>query len=160
MKDNFYSTLAQVLPLLLLAFIWDSGFLARLRQQRRLPKKVDPSGVRFWFKPRVRIYTLTVVGVVIVSTAVAVFVLGGVIPDSYALRLALSIGLVLVLITLLTRIAVDVFWATAVPKPNESPGRPPDSPSPPVPITAPETLNPGHIQDAENSSSGIPDESS
>jgi len=109
---NFYPTLAQVFPLLLLAFIWDSGFLARLRRQRRLPRKVDPAGVRFWSKPRVRVYTLLVVSVSVISTGVAVFVLAGVIPDSYALRLTLSCGLVLVLLTLLTRIAIDVLWAT------------------------------------------------
>jgi hypothetical protein len=116
MAGNFYSTLAQVLPLLLLAFIWDSGFLARLRRQRRLPRHVDPAGVRFWTKPRVRVYTLVVASVVVVSTAVTIFVLGGLIPDSYALKVTLSAGLVLILITLLIRITLDVLWATdAVP---------------------------------------------
>lgn len=124
--DNFYATLAQVLPLLLLAFIWDSGFLARLRRQRRLPRQVDPAGVRFWTKPRVRVYTLAIAGVVIVSTAVTMFVLGGLIPDSYSLRVALSVGLVLVLLTLLTRIVLDVLWATAVPDLTDSPDRPAD----------------------------------
>jgi hypothetical protein len=62
--DNFYSTLAQVLPLLLLAFIWESGFLARLRQQRRPPKKVDSAGVWFWTKPRVPSDPVKVVDVV------------------------------------------------------------------------------------------------
>jgi hypothetical protein len=109
---NFYTTLAQVLPLLLLAFIWDSGFLARLPQQRRLPKKTDPAGVLFWTKPRVRVYTLLVAAIVIVSIAVTIFVLGGLIPDSHALRIALCAGLVLVLVTLATRITVDVLGAT------------------------------------------------
>jgi hypothetical protein len=111
---NFYATLAQVLPLLLLAFIWDSGFLVRLRRQRRLPRRVDSAGVWFWTKPRVRVYTLVVTGVVIISIAVTVLVLAGLIPDSSALRIALSAGLVLVLVTLLTRIAIDVIWATTV----------------------------------------------
>jgi len=109
---NFYPTLAQVFPLLLLAFVWDSGFLARLRGQRRLPRKDDPEGVRFWTNPRVRVYTLLVTGVAVIATGVTVFVLAGVIPDSYALRLALSCGLALVLLTLLTRITIDVLWAT------------------------------------------------
>lgn len=121
MADNFYATLAQVLPLLLLAFIWDSGFLARLRRQRRLPRRIDSTGVLFWTKPRVRVYTLMVAGVVILSTAVTVFVLAGLIPDSYVLRITLSAGLVLVLITLLTRIILDVLWATrVVPEPASS----------------------------------------
>jgi hypothetical protein len=109
---NFYSALAQVFPLLLLAFVWDSGFLTRLRRQRRLHRKADPAGVRFWTKPRVRAYTLLVTGIAVISTGVTVFVLAGVIPDSYALRLTLSCGLALVLLTLLTRIAIDVLWAT------------------------------------------------
>lgn len=113
MTGNFYTSLAQVLPLLLLAFIWDSGFLVRLRRQRRLPRKDDPAGVRFWTKPRVRVYTLLVTTVVIASTAVTVLVLAGLIPDSDALRAALSAGLLLVLLTLFTRITVDVLWATA-----------------------------------------------
>jgi len=113
MAGNFYPTLAQVFPLLLLAVVWDSGFLERLRRQRRLPKKEDPAeGVRFWSKPRVRAYTLLIVGLAVVSTGVTMFVLAGVIPDSYALRLALSCVLALVLLTLLTRISVDVLWAT------------------------------------------------
>jgi hypothetical protein len=110
--ENFYATLAQVLPLLLLALIWDSGYLTRLRSQQRLPKKVDSAGVRFWTKPRVRVYILAVTGVVIVSTGVTVFVLAGLIPDSRPLRIALSAGLALILITLMTRITIDVILAT------------------------------------------------
>ncbi len=109
MADNFYATMAQVLPLLLLALVWDSGYLTRLRRQRR---RAGPGGVRFWTKPMVRVYTLAVTGIVVVSTAVTMFVLAGVIPDSYALRVTLSAGLVLVLGTLFTRITVDVLWAT------------------------------------------------
>jgi len=126
-SGDFYATLAQVLPLLLLAFIWDSGFLARLRGQRRLPRRVHPGGVWFWTKPRVRVYTLVVTGVVIVSTAVTVLVIAGLIPDSHALRIALSAGLGLVLITLLTRITLDVLWATAiVPESTDYPEQSPD----------------------------------
>jgi hypothetical protein len=115
MTGDFYATLAQVLPLLLLAFIWDSGFLERLRRQQRKPKKTDVAGVWFWTKPRVRAYTLLVSTIVSTSIALTVFVLGGVIPDSHGLRIALCVGLVLVLLTLLTRITVDVLGATAQP---------------------------------------------
>jgi hypothetical protein len=111
--SNFYSSLAQILPLLLLAFIWESGFLARLRRQRRRRRNGSQRGVLFWTKPRVRAYTLTVATVVIASTAITMFALAGMLPDSAALRIGLSAGLVLVLLTLLTRITVDVFWATA-----------------------------------------------
>lgn len=114
-SGSFYPTMAQVFPLLVLTFVWNSGFLDRLRGQQRLPRGVDPAGVRFWTKPRVRWYTLVVTGVALVATGVTVFVLAGVIPDSYALRITLSCGLVLVLGTLLTRISFDVLWATHVP---------------------------------------------
>ena len=143
MAGNFYPTLAQVFPLLLLAFVWDSGFLARLRRQRRLPRKVDPAGVRFWFKPRVRVYTLLVVGVSVISTGVAVFVLAGVIPDSYALRLTLSCGLVLVLLTLLTRIAIDVLWATQAVPDTAAASQDPLGAATAAAVPAPRTTEPG-----------------
>lgn len=155
MDENFYATLAQVLPLLLLAFIWDSGFLARLRRQRRLPRQVDPAGVRFWTKPRVRVYTLAVAGVEVVSTAVTMFVLGGLIPDSYPLRVALSGGLVLVLLTLLTRIVLDVLWATTVvPHPADSSDRPADN------CGVPSTAGRDPAFDAEFTGSAIPTDKS
>jgi hypothetical protein len=111
--SNFYATMAQVLPLLLLALIWDSEYLTRLRQQGRPRRRDDPAGVRFWTKPRVRIYILTVTAVVICSTALTVLVLSGLIPDSRALRIILVTGLLLVLATLMTRIGIDVIQATA-----------------------------------------------
>lgn len=110
---DFYTTMAQVLPLLLLALIWDSSFLDRLRGERRLSRRVDPAGVLFWTKPRVRVYTLTIAGVVIVSTGISILVLARFIPDSFTLRVILSCGLVLVLGTLLTRIYYDVIVATS-----------------------------------------------
>jgi len=123
---DFYSTLAQVLPVLLLAFIWDSGFLMRLRQQRRPRRTVDSEGVWFWTKPRVRVYTLLVTGAVTVSIAISVLVLAGEIPDSRGLRAVLSAGLVLVLATLMTRITIDVLWATTPgrkPRSDQVPGK-------------------------------------
>jgi hypothetical protein len=134
---DFYSTLAQVLPVLLLAFIWDSGFLTRLRRQRRRSRQQHPAGVWFWTKPRVRVYTLSVAGIVLGCLAVTVLVLGGLIPDSRALRIVLSAAFILVLLTLLTRITVDVMWATtsttAIPGAAGQPGRDPGAPAVPPP---------------------------
>ena len=88
----------------------------------------DSAGVWFWTKPRVRVYMLVVTGVVVGSTGVTVLVLAGLIPDSRALRIVLSGGLVLVLATLLTRISVDVIRATAVlPESAESSTEAPDA---------------------------------
>jgi hypothetical protein len=73
---------------------------------------VDSKGVWFWTKPRVRVYTLLVTGAVTGSIAISILVLAGEIPDSRGLRAVLSAGLVLVLTTLMTRITIDVLWAT------------------------------------------------
>jgi hypothetical protein len=114
MAGDFYTTIAQVLPLLLLALIWDSSFLDRLRGQRRLPRRDDPDeGVWFWTKARVRVYTLFVAIVVLASTAVTLCVLGGFIPDSFPLRVVLMCCVGLVLATLLTRIWYEVITATS-----------------------------------------------
>lgn len=113
MASNFYATMAQVLPLLLLALIWDSEYLTRLRRQRRPHRRDDPAGVWFWTKPRVRVYILAVAAVVICSTALTILVLSGLIPDSHALRITLVTGLLLILATLMTRISIDVIQATA-----------------------------------------------
>ncbi|MBM2619441.1 hypothetical protein JIG36_28195 [Actinoplanes sp. LDG1-06] len=118
MNRDFYTTLAQVLPVLLLAMMFDSGYLKRLRDQpRRLRHDVI-----FWSKPRVRAYTLLVVVVAVGSTALSLLVLAGALPDSVPLRTVLSAGALLVLATLLTRIGIDVYLATTSPseEPPES----------------------------------------
>lgn len=52
---DFYATVAQVLPVLLLAFLWDSGFLHRLRDQRGPTRTAYCSG-----PSRVCVYSLVV----------------------------------------------------------------------------------------------------
>jgi hypothetical protein len=71
MYRDFYATIAQVLPVLLLALMWDSAYLLRLRRQHRPHRRTDPNGVWFWTKPRVRAYTLVVAAVVTSCTAIA-----------------------------------------------------------------------------------------
>lgn len=113
MYQSFYATIAQVMPVLLLALMWDSGYLQRLTTQARPPRKIDPNGVRWWTKPRVRVYALTVTTVMITTTGTAVAVLAGLLPDSRPLRAVLTAALVLAMATLLTRISVDILTATA-----------------------------------------------
>jgi hypothetical protein len=110
--SDFYDTLAQVMPLLLLALIWDSAYLDRLRRQRRELGGAGQDAVRFWSKPRVRAYLLAVAGVVVATTFVAIGVQARFIPDSFALRVVLACGLALVLGTLMYRIYYDVMSAT------------------------------------------------
>ncbi len=121
LESNFYPTLAQVLPVLLLALIWDSAYLVRLRHQQRLPRHSDPAGVWFWTKPRVRAYTLLVTGETITSIAITMLVLAGLIPDTFVLRLAMTAGLLLLLATLAVRITVDIIRATADSPPPAAP---------------------------------------
>jgi hypothetical protein len=122
--SDFYTTMAQVLPLLLLALIWNSAYLERLRGQRRRWRSKDPSErVLIWAKPAIRWYTLFVALVVVVATALTLFVLGGMISDSIWLRIFLTITLVVVLGTLLTRIYYDVAWATAPGPDDKTPSK-------------------------------------
>jgi hypothetical protein len=119
MHGDFYTTTAQVLPVLLLALIWDSAYLERLRGQRRLRRSEDPDGVRFWTKPRVRAYTLFVAVVVLSSIGVTMLELSGLVPDSFGLRLALICALAITLATMITRIYFELMAATA-PGPGDS----------------------------------------
>jgi hypothetical protein len=109
---DFYATAAQVLPVLMLAFVWESRFLERLRAERRPTRRVDPSGVLFWTKPRVRVYSLFVAIVIIGGTGVAVLALAGLLPDSAGLRAVITGCVLVALATLLFRISVDVLVAT------------------------------------------------
>jgi hypothetical protein len=127
--QDFYSTIAQVMPVLLLALMWDSGFLRQLATQDRPSRKIDPNGVRWWTKPRVRVYVLTVATLMITTIGVAIAVLAGLLPDSRPLRAALTGALVLALATLLTRVSVDVLAATARAVKVEERAPAPDSPT-------------------------------
>ena len=110
---DFYATMAQVLPVLLLALVWDSGYLQRLRQETRRLRRDDPvSGVRFWTKPRVRIYSIVLFGAITTATGASVLVLAGALPAGRATRGLLIATLLIGLATLLTRILVDVVAAT------------------------------------------------
>jgi hypothetical protein len=115
MPRDFYATVAQVLPVLLLALVWESRYLENLNQERRRLRRDDPvNGVRFWTKPRVRKYALTVTTLVLADTALCVLVLAGTVPDSPALRGFVVAGLVLAAVSLLFRIWVEVLRATQV----------------------------------------------
>jgi hypothetical protein len=122
--SNFYPTLAQVLPVLLLALIWDSAYLTRLRLQPRPLRRDDPAGVWFWTKPRVRAYILIVTGETIASIVIIMLVLAGLVPDSLSLRIALSAGLILLLTTIAVRIALDVIGATSGTPPSADTDQP------------------------------------
>ncbi|MEU6366235.1 hypothetical protein ABZ876_10855 [Streptomyces sp. NPDC046931] len=113
MRRDFYATVAQVLPVLLLALVFESRHLERIGGQRRRLRREDPeNGVRFWTKGRVRVYTLSVAVIVLGDVGLCVLVLAGSVPDSTPLRGFVVAGVILTLATLLFRISVDVVGAT------------------------------------------------
>ncbi|HEY6424737.1 MAG TPA: hypothetical protein VIY28_16130 [Pseudonocardiaceae bacterium] len=113
MFRDFYATMAQVLPVLLLALVWDSNYLQRLRKQPRALRRDDPvGGVLFWTKPRVRVYSFVITGLLVARIGVSLLVLADVLGDAAWLRLGLVGALLLSLVTLLVRISADVVAAT------------------------------------------------
>lgn len=112
MNRDFYSTMAQVLPVLLLALVLDSNYLDRLRTQTRVTRRIDPDGVWFWTKPRVRVYSILVATILITAIAASLLVLADVLGDSAWLRITLLCALGMSLATLLVRITFAVIAAT------------------------------------------------
>ncbi|MBL7499864.1 hypothetical protein I6A84_02145 [Frankia sp. CNm7] len=126
MHDNLYSTVAQVLPVLLLAMMWDSAYLTRLRHQDRPSRRHNPVDGFRWTKPRVRVYVLTVTCVVMADLLLSIAVLAGIVPDILGVRIAAVAGVVIGLGSLLVRVWFDVLEATSTmpPTPPASPPGP------------------------------------
>ncbi len=108
---DLYTTVAQTIPVLLLALLWESAYLDRLRTEPRPPRGNGRRGP-FWTKPRIRVYMLSVSTAVMLALFVDVLVLADVLSDTAAVRSVVVGGLVLVMGTLLFRIWVDVLRAT------------------------------------------------
>jgi steroid 5-alpha reductase family enzyme len=115
MRD-FLSSAAQVIPVLMLALVWESRFLKHLSENPCRLRRDDPAGgVLFWTKSRVRVWIMfTVLVAVAVAVAVlmlAMLVLAGAVGDSIALRALVLSGLALVLTSLLMRAVGDIVQA-------------------------------------------------
>jgi hypothetical protein len=113
---DFYGTLAQVFPVLMLAVVWESAFLDRLRTQ-------DRSAMRFWTKRRVRNWTIAIVAITVGEIGLITLVLANLVPDWWLPRALVLAGLACVLGTILTRGIVDVLAATTEPPPPDQAGR-------------------------------------
>jgi hypothetical protein len=114
MISNFYTTAAQVLPVILLALLWESRYLHSLRHQPRRLRREDPEdGVLFWTKARARVYAMIVTTVTLACLTACMLVLAGLIPDGIGLRVVIVIGISLDSVTLLYRIWNEVREATS-----------------------------------------------
>lgn len=112
---DFYVAVASVMPILLLALLWDSGFLRRLRTEQRTLRRPGtrvPGDVLFWTKGRVRVYAMFITASVLCAIGAAALVLADILPDTTGTRITETIVLLLELLTLFTRIAVDLAAAT------------------------------------------------
>src|SRR5262245_59272407 len=98
--------MAQVFPVLMLAIVWESAYLERLRGKPR-------EHYRFWTMSRVRAWTILVIVVTVLAMAVIALVLADVLHDSGVLRGLVLVGLACVLGTLLVRGVVDTVDATS-----------------------------------------------
>jgi hypothetical protein len=105
---DFYTTAAQVFPVLFLAIAWDSQYFKRLRDR-------TDDDVKIWTLSRIRAFGLVLCSWNIASLCVALFVLAGLFDDAILLRLIVLVGLVVSAGTLLYRIYEDLREATMRP---------------------------------------------
>ncbi|WP_239334610.1 hypothetical protein [Frankia sp. CiP3] len=108
---ELYTTIAQTTPVLLLALMWDSAYLDRVRTEHRPARGDGPAGF-FWTKPRVRIFILSIAVLVMSTLLLDVLVLARAVADVALVRVTVVGGLVVVMGALLFRIWVDVLRAT------------------------------------------------
>jgi hypothetical protein len=101
---EFYSTTAQVIPVLLLALGWDSGYLKRVQNQVKDRRR--------WPDPRIRAWGTAMALTSLIGEAAMVLVLadvmtGGPVPKSLGL-----IALAALSITVTVRLITDILAAT------------------------------------------------
>jgi hypothetical protein len=103
---GFYETMAHVLALLLLAIVWESHYLDRLRQE-------SDDDRRFWKKRRVRIYVVFLGAVVLGAIGVCTAVLSKHVDDNcVAAEIFVLFATGLMLVTMFVRVFYDIKSAT------------------------------------------------
>jgi hypothetical protein len=98
LMSDFYGTAAQVLAIVVLALVWESGYFEKLRT-----KTFPHSGWWRWTRTKVRMYSVTAAVLVLADLALCLAVLAGVWNNSTALRIIVGAGVGLALGTLLFR---------------------------------------------------------
>jgi hypothetical protein len=105
-RVDFYATSAQVIPVLLRALVWESGYLTRLRAENR-------SSGFFWTKPRVRAWGLFMSVTAIGGEASALLVLADIAAPGLVTKGFSLLGMAALLGSLAVRLVSDILSATA-----------------------------------------------
>jgi len=101
---DFYATTAQVIPVLLLALIWESKYLDSLK---------DPTRTAwFWKKTQVRIWALFMSVAAVAGEVAALLVLADIVDPGDVPRWIAIVGLASLLGSLLVRLTTDILDAT------------------------------------------------
>jgi hypothetical protein len=107
-RVDFYGTTAQVIPVLLLALMWDSGYMERLARDER-------GTVRFWTKPKVRIWGLIMATTAMAGEAAVLLVLADIVPAGDIPKWVALVGLAALVGSMVVRLFADVIVATGAP---------------------------------------------
>lgn len=103
---DFYGTTAQVIPVLLLALVWESGYLDRLKTE-------DRSNYPVFKKPVVRWWGLFMIAAALVGEATMVLVLAGVFGGGDVAKAFGIAGVAALIGSMAVRLCVDVWKATS-----------------------------------------------
>jgi hypothetical protein len=103
LMPDFYANSAQVLAIVILALVWDSGYFSKLRT-----RTFTKTGFWSWNRAKIRAYSVAVAVVVISDLGLCMVVLAGLFTNSTALRVIVGAGVALVLGTLLFRMVTHI----------------------------------------------------
>jgi hypothetical protein len=105
-EPNFYATMAQVIPVLLLSVIWDAGYLDRIARGAA-------DNHRIWKRPQIRIWLSTILPLGVgaeIASVLAIAVRG---LQTWVVGTAVLLASIGLIITLLIRMLSDVYRATS-----------------------------------------------
>jgi hypothetical protein len=102
---DFYGTTAQVIPVLLLALVWESGYLERVKGE-------DRSRYPVFRKPVVRWWGLFMTAAALAGEATMLLVLAGILDQGDVSKAFGLVAVAAVLGSMAVRLSVDIWRAT------------------------------------------------
>jgi hypothetical protein len=105
---DFYGITAQVIPVLLLALMFDSKYLERVHKRER------PGEIKFWQESRVRAWGLFMVSAALVGESVVVLVLVDWFPEGLVAKVLGVLGLAALIGSMFVRLFTVIIDATRV----------------------------------------------